>query len=85
MFPLLGDFMPLMTLFNGQVCGYSLFKSGQRKFGEGTYLDKNMTALESSYCLVSILQAPSPRWFGPGARSSGAARRGAATGRLLSI
>ena len=37
MFPLLGDFMPLMTLFNGQVSGYSLFKSGQRKFGEGTY------------------------------------------------
>ena len=51
MFPLLGDFMPLMTLFNGQVSGYSLFKSGQRKFGEGTYLDKNVTVLESSYCL----------------------------------
>ena len=37
--------------FNGQVSGYSLFKSGQRKFGEGTYLDKNVNVLDSSYCL----------------------------------
>ena len=36
---------------------YSLFKSGQRKFGEGTYLDKNVTVLDSSYCLVSIAGA----------------------------